>query len=73
MCNCLKIYIKNWPALMKICEVDREKIDILVRDKVSNLLLKRSAEDLLARLEPIAVALDKVQSDKCTIGEAVDI
>ena len=73
MCNCLKIYIKNWPALMKICEVDREKIDIKVRDKVSNLSLKRSAEDLLARLEPIAVALDKVQSDKCTIAEAVDI
>lgn len=73
MCNCLKIYIKNWPTLIKICEVDREKIDVKVREKVANLSLKRSAEDLLGRLEPIAVALDKVQSDKCTIAEAVDI
>ncbi|XP_076038547.1 uncharacterized protein LOC143023811 [Oratosquilla oratoria] len=73
MCNCLKTYIKNWPALMKICEVDREQIDVRVREKVSNLTLKRSAEDLLARLEPIAVALDKAQSDKCTIAEAVNM
>ncbi len=73
MCNCLKMYVKNWPTLMKICEADREKIDVKVREKVANLSLKRSAEDLLGRLEPIAVALDKVQSDKCTIAEAVDI
>ena len=58
---------------MKICEVDREKIDVKVREKVANLSQKRSAEDLLGRLEPIAVALDKVQSDKYTIAEAVDI
>ena len=41
---------------------------------MSNLTLKWSAEDLLAQLEPIAVVLDnKVQSDKCTIAEAVNI
>ncbi len=73
MCNCLKIYIKNWPTLMKICEVNREQIDVKVREKVSNLTLKRSAEDLLARLEPKPVALEKVQNDKCTIAEAVNI
>ncbi len=58
---------------MKICEVDREKIDVRVTEKVSNFTLKKSAEDLLARLEPVAVALDKAQSDKCTIAEAVNI
>ncbi|XP_066983751.1 uncharacterized protein [Macrobrachium rosenbergii] len=73
MCNCLKIYIKNWPVLMTIWEVDREQIDVRVREMVSNLTLKRSAENLLARLEPIAVALDIVQNDKCTIAEAVNI
>ncbi|KAG7171954.1 hypothetical protein Hamer_G000906 [Homarus americanus] len=73
MSDCLKIYIKNWPILMKISEVDREKTDQGVRNKVSNLVVKRSAEELLTRLEPIAEAQDKVQSDKCTIAEAVDI
>lgn len=58
---------------MKICEVDRDMIDPGIRKKVSDFMLKRSAEDLLARLLPIAKALDQMQNDKCTIAEAVDI
>ena len=73
MSDCLKAYINNWPILMKICEVNREAIDTEVRNKVSNLDLKRSAEELLDRLQPIAKALDEVQSDKCTIAQAVDV
>lgn len=73
MSDCLKVYINNWPILMKICEVNREAIDTEVRNKVSNLGLKRSAEELLDRLQPIAKALDEVQSDKCTIAQAVDV
>jgi len=33
--------------------------------------LKRSAEDLLSRLEPIAEALDSVQRDESSISDAV--
>jgi len=33
--------------------------------------LKRSAEDLLARLEPIAEALDRVQRDGSSTADAV--
>ncbi len=37
-------------------------------------LAKRPAEDLvLAHLESIAVALDRVQSDQCAVAEAVNI
>ena len=73
MADCLEAYIKNWPILMTICEADREKIDLNIRNKVTNLGVKRAAEDLLARLRHISVALDKVQRDNCTIGEAVTI
>lgn len=73
MSNCLKIYMCNWPILMIICKVDRNKIDVTVRNKVANLVLKWSAKELLPRLEPITEALDKVQSDKCTIAEVADI
>lgn len=73
MSDCLKAYITNWPILMKICEINREAIDTEVRNKVSNLGLKHSAEELLDRLQPIAKALDEVQSDKCTIAQAVDV
>lgn len=71
--DCLKIYVYNWPILMKICEVNREMIDPCVRDKVFNLGLKRSAEELLVRLQPIAKTLDQVQNNKCTIAQAADI
>ncbi len=73
MSDCLKIYVNNWPILMKLCEVDREMIDPAVRSKVSNIGFKRSAEELLARLQPIANALDQVQRDKCTTAHAVNI
>ena len=58
---------------MKICEVNREAIDSGVRNKVSNLGLKRSPEELLDQLQPIVKALYQAQSDKCTIAEAVDV
>lgn len=38
-----------------------------------NVGVKRSADELLQCLKPIAVALDKVQRDSCTIADAVNI
>jgi len=75
MAGCLNSYIENWPALVKICENEarRDKIDPIVKGKVTNMGLKRSAEELRDQLNPIANALDKMQSDTCTIAMAVDI
>ena len=56
-----------------MCEGHRSVIDQSVHQKVANLALKRSAEDLLERLQPIAIALDKVRSDGCTIADAVEV
>lgn len=53
--------------------------DIKARDKVSCLSLKNSAEDLLARLDPTVVALDKVvwsyesTAEKLTFGKKIII
>ena len=58
---------------MKICEVNREPINAEVRNKVSNLVLKYLAEELVHQLQPIAKALHEVQNDKCTIAQAVDV
>ena len=57
--------------MMKICETHRHVIDSVVHQKVTNVSLKRSAEDLLSRLEPIAEALDSVQGDGSSISDAV--
>ena len=37
------------------------------------LVIKRNAEHLVNRLEPIAQSLDVVQKDKCSMAEAVHI
>lgn len=73
MSDCLDSYIKNWPTLFKICEENRDRIDSVVKTKVANLGLKRTAEELHARLSPIAVALDKMQCDTTMLAEAVEI
>ena len=73
MCECLKVYLANWLTLLQICEDNRSVIDSSVHQKVSNLVIKGSAEDLLARLEPIAVALDTAQRDKCKIADVVEV
>ena len=73
MADCLESYIKHWPILLTICEQNRDKIDTYIVNIVNNLGIKRSAEELLQRLKPIAVALDKIQRDSCTIADTVDI
>lgn len=73
MADCLESYIKQWPILMTICEQNRSEVDTSIASIVNNLGVKRNAEELLKRLKPIAVALDKVQRDNCTSADAVDI
>jgi len=71
MSDCLKAYVSNWSIMMKISETHRQVIDSVVHQKVTNVSLKRSAEDLLSRLEPIAEALDSVQGDGSSVSDAV--
>lgn len=71
--NCLESFIKHWPILMKISEEHRGKIDNIVFNKVSNIAIKRNAESLLCRLKPVALSVDSVQKNSCTISEAVEV
>jgi Protein of unknown function (DUF 659)/hAT family C-terminal dimerisation region len=73
MADCLETYISQWPKLMAVCEQNRDEIDKDISNIVTNIGVKRSAEELLQRLKPIAVALDSVQRDSCNIAEAVEI
>ena len=73
MADCLESYIKHWPIMITICEEHRSAIDNNISSIVNNLGIKRSAEELLQWLKPIAVALDSVQKDSCSIADAVEI
>jgi len=70
--DCLECYVKNWPVIMTICEENRLEIDTSVQNLVLNMALKRNCEDLLARMKPIAVALDKLQKNNSTIADTTE-
>lgn len=73
MADCVSAYLKNWSTLVSVCEENRSDIDSIVYNKVTNFGIKRNAEDLLKRLKPISIALDKMQQKDCTISTAVNI
>lgn len=69
--DCLQSYLDNWSVLLRVCEEHRDSIDRVVAEKVENIGIKRSAEDYLSRMKPIACSLDKVQRNTSTISDAV--
>ncbi|XP_067144541.1 uncharacterized protein [Centruroides vittatus] len=73
LADCLESYIQNWPILMKVCDENRLVIHKDIVAKVQNLEIKHDAEDLLTRLKIIAVALDKMQRNDCTISEGIEL
>lgn len=73
LADCLESYLNNWHILSKICTDHRAAIDTNVASKVHDINLKLKAQDYLRKLKKIAVALDRIQKDTCTISEATEI
>lgn len=73
LADCLQSYLDNWSTIIKVCDDHRDNIDSKISKKVQDISIKRNAEDYLKRMKPIAVALDKVQSDTCKISDAVEV
>lgn len=71
--DCIDSYLKNWHIIAKVCTENRSAINPQVSVKVNDLNLKQNAQDYLEKLKAVAVSLDKVQRDNCTIGEAVEV
>ena len=71
--KCLDSYIEAWPHMMSVVEEHREEVSSNIYQFVTNIGLKRSAEDYRKVLHPIAVALDKMQGSRATISDAVMI
>ena len=73
LAGCLQSYLDNWSTILKVCDDHRDNIDSKISKKVQDISIKRNAEDYLKCMKPIAVALDKVQSDTCKISDAVEV
>ena len=69
----LKAFIRNRPAYIAISAEHDDDIDDSVTQKVNSLALYRNAQDLVAQLEPIAVGIDRLQSDKACLADTVDV
>lgn len=71
--DALQRYLDSWPLLIAICEANKDQMDKHIQSLVSNLALKRNAEDYLSQLKPISVALDRSQKENCSIADTVSI
>ena len=71
--DCLQAYVNNWATLVKVVETHREEIDSNICNQVLDITLKHKAMEYLSRMKPIAIALDKLQRDKCHLSDAVVI
>lgn len=69
--DCLEIYVNEWPKLLLICEEHKEEIDPVIFKKVSDIYIKRMAEDFLQLLKPISIALDAIQQKGAFLSRAV--
>ena len=73
LADCLQSYLDNWSVLLKVCEEHCSDILSTISDKVKHFGMKQNAEDHLERMKPISQTLEKVQSDRCMINDAVKI
>ena len=70
--DCLESFLKNRPAYIEVCE-EIENMDEAIKRLVNDYALSKNIKDLAAQLEPIRVALNKLQSDSATLADAVEV
>ena len=72
-CSTFKSYLRNWPLLIQISDQHRSEMDCDVILYIQSVSLKRNVEELVPVMEPIAIAIDKLQKSVCNIAESVFI
>lgn len=70
--DCFETYVSEWSKLLEICEEHEGDIDPVIFKKVSNIQIKRMAEDFLKLLKPISVTLDRMQQRRACLSYAVE-
>jgi len=73
LADSIQSYIDNWPILYQICHENRTGVSNDILAAVENITMKNNAQEYSVKLKKIAIALDQVQSDSCTISEATSI
>ena len=71
--KCIKTFLRNRPYMMLIVVQNEDLIDTRIRNFIYNVGLFNDAKNLQSQLQPIASALDKLQSDSATIADACEV
>lgn len=69
----IKSYLDNRGILVQICQDHKDDINDEICSLVNSGRLTKKCQNYNAVLGPIAIALDRMQSDMCTISIAVEI
>ena len=70
--DCMHIYLINRPFLLIILAQHEDDIDSSIGNLISNINLYGKAKYLHAQLQPIAISLDKLQSDESNIADTCE-
>lgn len=73
LCKCFESYLDNWHILSKVCSENRVAIDGIIAAKVQDINLKTNVHDYYTKLKKIQAALDRIQSNTCTLSECTDV
>jgi hypothetical protein len=68
--TCIETFLRNRPAYLTISQNHEEDMERRIVTLINDFNLYRNAKDTLSQLKPVAVALDKLQSDKSSLAEA---
>ena len=68
--TCIDSYIRNRPGMMQVIQDNPDSIDNSIQKKVMDISLFIQVRDLAEQLRPIAISLDRAQSDTNTLADA---
>lgn len=71
--DCLESFVKNRPYYLQILDEHEDDIDKAIIQIINNQMIFKEVKHLLLQTKPIAIALDLVQKENCTIADACDI
>jgi len=73
LADTIECYLDNWHILYKVCNDNLSAIDTSIFTKVKDLHTKTMAHEYLVILKKVAISLDLIQADSCTISEATSM
>ena len=70
---CVDTFLRNYSHYIAIRSEHSDEIDPDVAKLIDNIAIYRNAKSLLDQLKLVAIALDKLQADACSLGDGVHI